>query len=305
MLVRHLIQMPRNMMSYSLDGIRERLHPLYHLRRHPLSRLLLSVIDIPVWAKLPGVGWKVRVRLIRHASMFMLSNGAEPGIIASFRAIQNQIGIRSFWDVGANLGYYSWITKSIEPHAEVRMFEPEAENLTLIHETIRRASLRDITVRAVAVSDASGQRRFMRDEVSGATGTIQTGGDTFSQRHWNVIGAARTVDTVSLDEERAHSSVVDLIKIDVEGHEEAVIRGAQDTIRDDQPILIFECFHGGGDIVDFLGSLGYWIGNAERLDDESKNAGNFLALPARHLSKLNSLKNFWAEQMSRTGFKDE
>ena len=65
------------------------------------------------------------------------------------------------------MGYYSWVIKSIEPKAEVRMFEPETENLSLIRETIRRRSLGDITVRDVAVSDASGQRCFVRDEVSG------------------------------------------------------------------------------------------------------------------------------------------
>ena len=97
----------------------------------------------------------------------------------------------------------------------------------------------------------------------------------FSQRHWNVTGAAHTINTASLDEARANDGVVDLIKIDVEGHEEAVIRGAQRSIRNDQPTRIFECFHGGNEIADFLGSLGYWIGNAENLDDDLKNTTNF------------------------------
>jgi FkbM family methyltransferase len=286
-------------MRYSLHSVRDRFHPLNHLRRYALSREILSVIDIPVWAKLPGVDWKVRVRFIRHASTFMLTGGVEPGILALSRTIQDQIGIRSFWDVGANIGYYSWLTKSIEPKAEVRMFEPEADNVTLIQETRRRTSLRDITVREVAASDASGQRCFVRDEVSGSTGGIEDGESTFSQRQWNVTGTARTVDTVSLDEERAHCAVVDLIKTDVEGHEEAAIRGARRTIRDDQPILIVECFHGGDEITHFLGSLGYWVGNAERLDDDPRHSSNFLALPARHRAKLDTLKNCWAEQMSR------
>jgi FkbM family methyltransferase len=286
-----------------LDGIRDRFHPLYHLRRYPLSRKLLSAVDIPIWAKLPGVNWKVRVRFIRHASLFMLSNGAEPGILTLFRLIQRQIGIRSFWDVGANLGYYSWIIKSADSKSQVRMFEPETENLSLIRATIRRVGLVDITVRDVAVSDASGQRCFVRDEVSGTTGGIAESGNTFSQIHWNVTGAAQTMNTVSLDEERANSREADLIKIDVEGHEEAVIRGARQTIRDDQPILIFECFHGGNEIADFLGSLGYWIGNAETLEDDLKNACNFLALPARHRGKLDRMRRCPNEPTSGTDLK--
>jgi FkbM family methyltransferase len=288
-------------MSYPLYHIRDRFHPLNRLRRHALSRKLLSMIDIPVWAKLPGAEWKVRVRFIRHASVFMLPGGTEPGILALFRTIHEQIGIRSFWDVGANIGYYSWLTKSIEPKAEIRMFEPEPDNVTLIRETIRRAGLRDITVREIAASDSTSQRRFMRDEVSGLTGGFEDGESTFSQRQWNVVGPVRTVDTVSLDEERPHGGVVDLIKIDVEGHEEAVIRGAHRTIREDQPTLLFECFHGGDEIVAFLGSLDYWIGNAESLSGERKNVTNFLALPPRHHAKLDSLKNGWTLHMLRTG----
>jgi FkbM family methyltransferase len=291
-------------MRYSLTGIRDRFHPLNHLRRHAFSRRVLSVIDVPIWAKLPGVDWKVRVRFVRHASVFMLPGGVEPGILALFRTIQNQIGIRSFWDVGTNIGYYSWLTKSIEPKAKVRMFEPEADNVTLICETLRRTSLREIVVRDVAVSDTFGQQCFVRDEVSGSTGGIAEGSTaTFSQRHWNVAGSVHAVDTVSLDEERAHSAPVDLIKIDVEGHEEAVLRGARKLIREDQPTLIFECFHGGNEITAFLRSLGYWIGNAESPDDDLKNASNFLALPATHRAKLDTLKKCWTEQMSPTTFK--
>jgi FkbM family methyltransferase len=157
--------------------------------------------------------------------------------------------------------------------------------------------LEDITVRDVAVSDASGQRCFVRDEVSGTTGGITESGDTFSQSHWNVTGAAQTMNTVSLDEERANSRAADLIKIDVEGHEEAVIRGAQETIRNDQPIIIFECFHGGNEIADFLGSLGYWIGNAENLEDDLENACNFVAVPTRHRSKLDTMRRCSTEQI--------
>ncbi len=38
------------------------------------------------------------------------------------------------------------------------------------------------------------------------------------------------------------SQELDLIKIDVEGHEEPVIRDALETIRGNQSIVVFECF---------------------------------------------------------------
>jgi hypothetical protein len=53
------------------------------------------------------------------------------------------------------------------------------------------------------------------------------------------------------------------MKIDVEGHELAVFRGARETLRRDSPVLVFECEnrHISGDdvfmVLDYLRSLGY------------------------------------------------
>jgi FkbM family methyltransferase len=270
--------------------MRERVHPLNRLRRHALSRAALKAVDIPIWVKLPGVRWKAKVRMVRHASSFVLSGGMEPEILVLFHEISRQFGIRSFWDVGANVGYYSWVVKSVAPEARVRVFEPDTDNLTLLRETIRRAHLRDIVVREVAVSDVRGARLFAHDNVSGSTGAIQESGVTYSERYWGVPPSFVEVDTVSLDDERASAGAVDLIKIDVEGHEEAVIRGALDTIRRDQPIVIFECFHGGQDICGALKPMGYSFVDAERMGNDLGAATNFLALPKRYESKLEELR---------------
>lgn len=290
-------------MNSCLYSVRARFHPLNHLRRHALSRAILRTMDVPIWAKLPGVDWKCRVRLVRHVSSFILSGGAEPDIFALFCAIGQQFRIRSFWDVGANVGYYSWLTKSIAPKAEVRMFEPDPDNLALIHETVRHAWFPGITVREVAVSDTHGARRFARDEVSGSTGGIQETADTYSERQWGVAASTMTVDTVSLDDERAAAAAVDLIKIDVEGHEEAVVRGGHRTIEHDQPILIFECFHGGAEIIEFLRRLGYRIADAEGMDERLTTASNFLALPPRHRASFDKLRQCWRDRVARNGYR--
>jgi len=82
---------------------------------------------------------------------------------------------------------------------------------------------------------------------------------------------------------------VDLIKIDVEGHEEAVIHGGLETIRCDQPIVIFECFHGGSEIIKALEPLGYLFIDAERMTFDLRGISNFLALPRRHQAVFQEL----------------
>ena len=288
-------------MSDYLYRFRDRFHPLNHLWRHPLSRKVLRAMDIPLWATLPGVDWKVRVRLVRHASAFLLPGGVEPNILALFRAIAKEIGIRTFWDVGANVGYYTWLTKSLAPGAEVRMFEPDADNALLIRETMRRTGANGIVLREVAVSDVQGQQRFVCDELSGSTGGIEGTESIFSERQWSVSGQTILVDTVTLDQERSRAETVDLIKIDVEGHEEAVIRGGSETLERDQPILIFECFHGATEITGFLYRLGYWVGDAERMTDDLGEATNFLALPSRHRPLLEQLRKAWSDEINRLG----
>jgi FkbM family methyltransferase len=288
-------------MNSCLNRIRDRFHPLNHLRRHAFSREILRAMDIPVWRKLPGVDWKVRVRLVSHASAFLLPGGVEPAILGLFSAVAREIGIRTFWDVGANVGYYTWLTKSIAPKAEGRMFEPDADNAALIRETMHRTPLNGIVLREVAMSDTQNRMTFVRDKVSGSTGGIQETLGTFSQDQWGVVGPTITVDTVTLDQERARAGAVDLLKIDVEGHEEAVVRGGQRTIEKDQPILIFECSHGGTEITGFLSRLGYWVGDAERMSDELGGATNFLALPPRHRALRDRLREAWPPEKSRFG----
>ena len=112
-----------------------------------------------------------------------------------------------------------------------------------------------------------------------------------------MIASTVTVD----DERREQVDPVDLIKIDVEGHEEAVVRGGRSTIEKDQPILIFECFHGGAEITEYLSRIRYWIGVAGRMSDELGEATNSLALPPRHRPLLDRLRQSWSAEMSRFG----
>jgi len=181
------------------------------------------------------------------------------------------------------------------------MFEPDANNAALIRETMHRTPLNGIVLREVAISDTQSRRRFVRDEVAGSTGGIKETLGTFSQDQWGVVGPTITVNTVTLDQERARTGAVDLLKIDVEGHEEAVVRGGLKTIEKDQPILIFECSHGGSEITGVLSGLGYWVGDAERISDDLGGATNFLALPPRHRALRNRLRKAWPPEKSRFG----
>ncbi len=62
-------------------------------------------------------------------------------------------------------------------------------------------------------------------------------------------------------------AIVDLFKLDIEGSEEAALRGAEETLRRDKPYVICSYEHDSNDlpaIVGFMAGLGYQAG----ADDE-------------------------------------
>ena len=122
-------------------------------------------------------------------------------------------------DVGAHIGL--WTRNLASRFEKVVAFEPVLENFECLQ---RNAFLPNV----VAVNAALGaleQDCNMRMPEKGNSGC------------WHVaMGFETRMETLD-----AHGlSDVDLIKLDVEGYEGAVIRGAYETIRASQPVIVFE-----------------------------------------------------------------
>jgi FkbM family methyltransferase len=278
--------------------LRDRFHPFYHLRKTAFGRALLHWLDFQAWVTIPGVDWKVRIRLASHAGYYLVSMPPELEVAVLLSEITRLFKPRSFWDVGANIGYYSWFLKTRNVGLEVRMFEPDPHNVRLLEETMRVNRPPNTMLRPVAVSDRIGSMELTIDHLTGAGSTLERTENSFGKQHWHVSGASVSVPSVTLDSERCVTPPVDLIKIDVEGHEESVFRGAIDTLRRDQPIIVAECFHGGSCLTGFLGPEGYIVMNTERMDEDLSRGCNFVALPTRHKDTICDLRKRWRQRMA-------
>ena len=129
-------------------------------------------------------------------------------------------------DVGTWYGPWTyWLSKRVR---DVQSFEPNPN----VAAVLRRGVASNVTVHEFAVSDVEGTAELVLQDLSvGSEGTasIVPG----------VEGAgSHSVRTKRIDD--MGFSDVRFIKIDVEGNEDAVIRGAQETIERDHPVLFVE-----------------------------------------------------------------
>jgi FkbM family methyltransferase len=236
--------------------------------------------------------------MVSHSSYYLIRDTPEKPITALFLAIDRVFAPSSFWDVGANIGYYSWLVKSTRPDTKVLMFEPDPRNQSLIRQTLERAKIRETNLRPVAVSDSNREMQFQLDRISGLTGTLKSGPESFLRRNWGVLPDAIAVTAVPLDDEIRSREGPELLKIDVEGHESRVLGGGRAMLQRQQPIVVVECLHHGECVVPSLTALNYTCWDAERMTADLGKAKNILALPPRCAEKAENLVSAWHELMN-------
>lgn len=155
-------------------------------------------------------------------------------------------------DVGAHLGDYTFFMRR---HA-ARCIAFECNPVLVNH--LRRRFGQTVDIRSDAVSDKEGTTvlRIPQSEIGLGRATIETR---------NTLDEFSRVDTVTVRTVRLDASIsrpVGLIKVDVEGHEMAVLQGARRILTYDKPNLLLEIEerHVPGCVpaaFDFLGRLGY------------------------------------------------
>jgi FkbM family methyltransferase len=128
-------------------------------------------------------------------------------------------------DVGANIGYYSLY---MAPRVRtVYAFEPDART----HDALRANADRvaNVTIVPLAVSDRVGPVAF------DTTGPPEISHVTI---HEGALIQATTIDAFVAE---TPSVRVGAIKVDAEGHDLAVLRGSEETIRRFAPLVLTEC----------------------------------------------------------------
>lgn len=162
----------------------------------------------------------LRKGVFEPASIRWLRKVARPGMVA--------------FDVGANFGYYTvQLSRWVGSAGKVVAFEPSPGFRSELLEHLELNGCRNVVVEPVGLSDAAERLELFRG--------LETA--TFHQQE-GIFGevAAEEVELTTLDTYvEAHAvERLDFVKVDVDGHEERFLAGAEASLRRLRPVMLME-----------------------------------------------------------------
>jgi FkbM family methyltransferase len=134
---------------------------------------------------------------------------------------------QTFYDVGANAGFFSLLgARCVGQLGSVIAVEPLPRNLLFLERHVRLNRIKNVTIEKKALGDIIGTTRF------------SDGGSAISRIN---PGGGLEVEITTLDKlVEKNGAVPDVLKVDVEGAETEVLRGAIQTILVSHPVIFMD-----------------------------------------------------------------
>ena len=125
----------------------------------------------------------------------------------------------------------------------IHVFEASPSNMDIIRETIKLNQLDNIVPVSKALGEKSGTATFSLGERNSCNSLVERPGYNYP----NHI----EVPVITLDDYvRENNLEVGLIKVDIEGGEQLLLKGAVETIRTQHPILLISIYHSANDFFE-------------------------------------------------------
>jgi FkbM family methyltransferase len=185
---------------------------------HASGRILTRVLLHPRWRHRAPIAWTylqlylVGKRLTEQRELSTLRSLILPGMVIA--------------DIGANAGFYTLeMAACVGPTGRILAFEPDPFNVHLLLGRVKRAAATNAEVYQVALGDKAGHATLFCSAYNRADNRL-------SQSHTEPHVEACEVQVRRLDEflSQQGRSTIDALKIDVQGNEVQVLRGAQQTV---------------------------------------------------------------------------
>ena len=190
-----------------------------------------------------GKSLKIKVNQTTYLGTIIFWKGYETfEYTGIFLSLIKKINI--FYDIGANIGYYSLLAKMVNPGIRIVAFEPATGPLFYLRENIRINNFDNIKAESLALSDKSGEIDFYEIKNAkysylehclageGNIGSLTTGRNFVVNR----------VKTITLDEyvKKNNEGTIGLIKMDTEGTENLILEKSAFILGEMKPVIICE-----------------------------------------------------------------
>lgn len=143
---------------------------------------------------------------------------------------------QTFVDVGAHVGYFSVLASDIVgDKGQVFAFEPDAKNCEFLTKNIIENKCNNVNVLQMGLSDKSGDIVLYKNQDAGGHSTVE-----------GMPGQIKETETIRVERgDDVLGGIPDMIKIDAEGGERAVLEGMKGILETDKPLtIIFESWDG-------------------------------------------------------------
>ena len=169
-----------------------------------------------------------------------------------------------FLDVGAYKGWYAFNAAQIVGNTgKVFAFEPNREVVRILSAIKNLNNFKNIQLETVAVSDKNGFSRFWTGNKDMLGSLVKKHIQTYSDTSVKAV----KIKTITLDSfyKTKKLKKIDMIKIDVEGSDLDVLKGAKNILRTQSPYLLVEVFglsagvdsNRKNEILEYLSKFGY------------------------------------------------
>ncbi len=176
------------------------------------------------------------------------------------------------FDIGANVGYYTILaSKIVGENGKIFSFEPVVRNLAYLYRHIKLNGLNNVVVLPLACADESTLKKFSFGRTIAEGHLLENN----SLNSFNFLSHTY-VHTTKIDDFCNYSGITpDVIKIDVEGAELHVLKGAQQILHKSKP-KIFLSIHSEKlekECTEFLKNMGY---HTELIDEKERPSVEYL-----------------------------
>jgi len=140
-------------------------------------------------------------------------------------------------DVGANIGYYT--LQMAQRAKKVYAIEPNKECFEILKKNVKENNLKNVVLINKAAGDKKEKKYLMRDEKNLGNNKIKPTPNPSLDKEGNT-NKCDLIFTETLDNILINEQYISLIKIDTQGYEPEVIKGAKNIIKRNRPILFLE-----------------------------------------------------------------